>query len=274
MTKSILKTSKNPITLQCTCKSRSDLSEFMRLLNLLSYYGFYGIELNLPDLDILPFRDLSSMLHSYGLTLTYLATGAYAMSHNLSLSCADPVIRRKSIEGCMDNIRYAAEFRCGIIIGYLKNNPQTDLWEPSLYLEDSLARLDEFAQQHQVPILLEATNRYESRVANSLEETMKILSRVNGPMLSLLPDTYHMNIEENRPLEMLSVYQSSFRNLHLSDNNRHYPGLGCISFENYLKKLRDIHYQGTLGIEGIIKNDPEKDLELCVNYLSRLDDLQ
>ena len=256
-----------PVTLQCTYKDSLEMPTFLDLLRLLSDYGFYGIELNLPDLQSLPPQILHSLLNTYGLKLTYIATGAYAKKHEFSLSSSDSEIRRKSIEGCKENIRYAGECNSGIIIGFLKNNPITDKNNALLYLEDSLSQLELFARKHNVPILLEATNRYESSVANTLEETVRITDHIGGQMLSVLPDTYHMNIEESNPLEALDHYQGRYQNIHLSDNNRLFPGLGHISFESYLQKLKSIHYQGLLGIEGNVKHDIMQDLKISVNYL-------
>ena len=265
-----LQTSPNPITLQCTYSDSNNVSEFSALLNQLSHYGFYGIELNLPDLQILPSKELDSLLLTYKLKLTYIATGAFAKSRGLSLSCNDPGLRKKSIEGCRENIRYAGELGAGVIIGFLKNHPGPDQEHAALYLEESLMQLDTFASELNVPILLEATNHYESCVANSLYDTQKILDAVGGRMTSLLPDTYHMNMEESRPLEALDFYQGYYQNIHLSDNNRLFPGLGCLTFENYLSKLNQIHYQGTFGIEGNLKNGITEDLEVCVEYLNRV----
>lgn len=280
-----LKNLTNPVTLQCAYCDRNSLPEFSKLLNLLSRYDFYGIELNLPDLKALPPRELSSLLRTYGLSLTYIATGVYARNQGLSLSASDPKLRQKSVDGCMENIRFASDLGAGIIIGYLKNHPDpasapSDPAQPALYLQESLAQLDDFAKTLNVPILLEATNRYESCVANALADTCQIamqaaaLSSGNDTadhsMISILPDTYHMNIEESHPLEALGIYQGHYQNIHLSDNNRYFPGLGCLAFENYFNKLNTIHYQGTFGIEGILKNGIEEDLEVCVDYLNRL----
>ncbi len=280
-----LKNSTNPVTLQCTFHDKNSLPEFSKLLNLLSLYGFHGIELNLPDLKALHAGELHALLHTYELSLTYIATGVYARNRGLSLSAANPELRRKSIEGCKENILYAADFGAGIIIGYLKNHPEpepisSDRADAIQYLQESLAQLDDFAKRQNVPILLEATNRYESCVANSLADTCQIAMQATGQktdsdmaknsMLSILPDTYHMNIEESHPLEALDMYKGCYRNIHLSDNNRYFPGLGCLAFENYLNQLNAIHYQGTFGIEGMLKNGIAEDLDICVNYLGRV----
>lgn len=270
-----LRNSRNPVTLQCTFYDRNGITEFAGLLSLLSRHGFYGIELNLPDLEALPAGDLRGLLRAYDLSLTYIATGIYARRRGLSLSSADPEVRQKSIEGCMENIRYASDLGAGIIIGYLKNHPEpdntgADQADTVLYLAESLQKLDCFARTQGVPMLLEATNRYESSVANSLCDTHQIIELTGGSMISILPDTYHMNIEESHPLEALSIYQSCYQNIHLSDNNRYFPGLGCLDFESYLRRLNAIHYQGTFGIEGILKNGITEDLEVCAEYLSRV----
>ncbi|GLC81933.1 TIM barrel protein [Lacrimispora brassicae] len=268
--KNILKNSKNPVTLQCTYSDSIEMPTFLELLHQLSDYGLYGIELNLPDLKVLSPKTLLSLLNTYQLNLTYIATGAYAKKRGFSLSSSDSDLRRRSIEGCKENIRYAGECHSGIIIGYFKNNPLYDKTHALLYLEDSLTQLELFARSHQVPILLEATNRYESGVANTLQDTVEITDHVGGQMLSVLPDTYHMNIEESNPLEALDLYQGRYQNIHLSDNNRYFPGMGHISFESYLQKIDSIHYQGTLGIEGNINHNLIKDLEITVSYLSKI----
>ncbi len=264
-----LKTREFPFTLQCTYRRPSELAEFRHLLSLLSEMGFYGIELNLPNLDVISPLELRELLTSYNLTMTYVATGAYAKQRQLSLSASDPVLRREAIEGGKRNIDYAAEMGCGIILGFYKNRPQTDTLTPEHYLEQSLLELDAYAASRQVPVLLEATNRYESRVANALEDTAAYLQRANTSMFTILPDTYHMNIEESSPFQALIMQKESFRNIHFSDNNRFFPGYGCVRFSEYLDTLRTIQYQGTIGIEGNLKQDYETDLSICVNHLNQ-----
>lgn len=260
-----------PITLQCSLDSASSLGSFTNLLDLLSGCGLYGIELNLMELSSISTGQLERMLARQNLKLTYIATGAYAKHRHLSISSFDSEIRKASIEGCKENIRYAASLGAGIIIGYLKNNaPLENKKEAELLLEASLSELGEFAEEEQVAVLLEATNRYESCVANSISETAAIVQKIGCPSLSLLPDTYHMNIEEGRPLDALATHRGFYHNLHLSDNNRFFPGLGCIDFSRYLKQLDELHYQGTLGIEGILQRDLKTDLQRSVAYLAEI----
>lgn len=246
------------------------MASFTVLLKLLSEYGFSGIELNLPDLSAISVNALQKLLNASKLQLTYIATGAYAKVRGFSLSSPDPVLRRKSIEGCKENIRYASQFHCGIIIGLFKNQPYDKKENAEHYLTDSLIRLNDFAEKLNVQILLEATNRYESCVANALADTFQIVCRTKSPMISILPDTFHMNMEERDPFQALRIYSGYYPNIHLSDNNRFFPGMGCIPFERYIQTLDELHYHGTLGIEGRILQNTENDLEIAVRRLSPL----
>lgn len=263
-----LHSSRYPVTLQCTYQGSEEMASFTALLKLLSKYGFSGIELNLPDLSAISDNTLQKLLGSLELRLTYIATGAYAKARGFSLSSPDPVLRRKSIEGCKENIRYASQFHCGIIIGFFKNQPSDKKENAEHYLTDSLIQLSDFARELNVQILLEATNRYESSVANALTDTFQIVHQIGSPMISILPDTFHMNIEECDPFHALRVCSGHYPNVHLSDNNRFFPGMGCIPFERYIQTLDDLQYQGTLGIEGNILQNPETDLEITVRRLS------
>lgn len=268
MNRSGLENSPFPITLQCTFPPPGKTDSFLKLLDLLSRRGFYGIELNLEDLRSISPHRLTGLLDSFGLKLTYLATGVFARAHGYSLSTSDPHARQSAIDGCRENLYYASECGCGIIIGFMKNNPLTDTCSPEFYLEESLRELTPLAGSLHVPILLEATNHYESRVANSLAQTLEIVQSTDPDVLSVLPDTYHMNIEESDPFRALERCRGHFPNLHISDNNRLFPGLGCIQFPRYIQKLEELHYHGTLGIEGNLKYGYERDLEIASSYLS------
>lgn len=265
-----LHSSRYPVTLQCTYPGSEETAPFATLLKLLSEYGFSGIELNLPDLSAISVNTLQKLLDSSKLQLTYIATGAYAKVRGFSLSSPDPILRRKSIEGCKENIRYAGQFHCGIIIGLFKNQPSDKKENAEHYLTDSLIQLSDFAEKFNVQILLEATNRYESCVANALADTFQIVCQTKSPVISILPDTFHMNIEERDPFQALRVYRGHYPNVHLSDNNRFFPGMGCIPFEHYIQILDDLQYHGTLGIEGAILQNTKTDLEIAVRRLSPL----
>ena len=266
----LLENSTFPLTLQCTFSGMKGEDSFLQLLELLSSYGFYGVEVNVKDLSAISPDSLMKRIRSFGLHMTYLATGVYANTRGYSLSSASPDRRRESVAGCRENIQYAAECGCGVIIGFFKNTPAVDTVTPELYFEESLRELAPLARRLHVPILLEATNHYESRIANSLEQAADLAGRIDPSIITVLPDTYHMNIEESNPLGALAACGMNFPNIHFSDNNRFFPGFGFIPFEKYAAKLSDLHYEGTIGIEGNLKYSYEQDLEHTASYLANI----
>ena len=56
------------------------------------------------------------------------------------------------------------------------------------------------------PVYIEATNHYEALLANTLADAASFAVNANGP-LWILPDTYHMNIEEKDIYAPLQKHQ-------------------------------------------------------------------
>jgi sugar phosphate isomerase/epimerase len=108
-----------------------------------------------------------------------------------------------------------------------------------------------------VPLLIEATNHDESAVANN-------------PFVRILPDTFHMNIEERDQFESLAKYAALYDSLHISDNNRYFPGFGAVRFAGLFKFLLDNGYSGGLAIEGNVRQDLLSDIRGTMEYLTPL----
>ena len=258
------------VTVQTVLESADRLEEFESRLSLLHELGFYGLELNLPELDIITPEALKALLERYDLTLTYVATGAYAKKHGLSLSTADEEKRTAAVKGALENTRYAEQMDAGIILGFFKGGPAADSDDPEHFFRQSLSELCRDKAQS-VPVLAEATNRKETCVLRTLADGERLLSEINCPSLFILPDTYHMAIEETDAFDAVSGIISHVRNIHISDSNRFFPGFGDIDFASLLRKLRSIGFGGTLGIEGNLTKDFESDIRSCVDYLCSLD---
>ena len=124
-----------------------------------------------------------------------------------------------------------------------------------------------FAERGDVSICVEATNRYESCVANTLDDTRRLLAGVSTGVLEILPDTFHMNIEEKDAAAALEDNKDFYRSIHLSDNNRFLPGFGAIDFEKTLRHLKRIGYRGGMALEGNIQNTFASDLIEATTYL-------
>lgn len=257
-----------PLAVQTVLPGEYRSRVFQKRLSLLQELGFSGIELNIAYPEKVDPADLRALLGEHGLRLTMFASGATAKAEGRSLSDEDDTVRADSIRRCKELVDYAAEFGAGVIVGFLKGGVSPDGEEARQRFRDSIASLEAHVRDRQIPLLIEATNRYESAVANSLQDAADLIQGFDNPYLRILPDTFHMNIEERNMAGALIKHRSLYDSVHISDNNRLFPGLGAIDFFAVLRFLSDMGYRGGVAIEGNIRDSFEQDLEASVAVLA------
>ena len=258
-----------PLSIQLTLPEayRED-EHFRQVLESLRRHGFSGVELNIVRLEQIDPQELESFLYQFNLKMTMFASGAAAKASGLSLSSEDADLRARSAAGCVKFIEFAGQFDAGVIVGFLKGGPAQDREKARRVFQESLRTIAPRALELQVPVLIEATNRYEAAVAISLDDTFGLIAAAGGnPFLKMLPDTFHMNIEERDQFDALTRHAALYDSLHISDNNRYFPGLGAIRFDRIVDFLKDRGYRGGLAIEGNIKEDLLSDIRESMNYL-------
>ena len=259
-----------PVTVQCSLEYSNELSELQQFLEEINMLGFYGIELNLADPNLICPDKLKCMLKKNNLKMTYLATGLFGRYHGFCLGTDQQELRRRSVQGFLQQMKYAEAMECGVVLGYFKGSPELTRLNGKENLAQSLAEI--LKESPKAAILLEATCHYETAVINALSEALDMLERLgNPPSLYILPDTCNMHIEEREPENALECAAGRFHNIHFSDSNDCFPGLGGIYFKRVLKKLEDIHYHGTVCLEaGQYKSGRIEDLRKSVTYLCSL----
>ncbi len=256
-----------PLSIQLPAVDDLYSSTIRRKFLLLQKYGFSGVELNITNLTATDPQQLKKYLADFGLKMTMLASGALAIKHNLSLSHENKTIRKNAVQIGRQIIQYAAEFDAGVILGFMKGAAGEKRETAQKLFQESLHQIGEAALKSKVPVLIEATNHYESSVANTVAEAASLIKGFDNPYLRVLPDTYHMNIEEESPFGALVKYQDLYDSLHISDNNRFYPGLGRLDFFALFAFLAEIGYEGGVAIEGNLKHSFTEDLEMSLEYL-------
>jgi len=58
--------------------------------------------------------------------------------------------------------------------------------------------------------------------------------------------------------------------VHISDNNRYFPGFGAIDFSNVFNILKEMNYQGQIVIEGNIQQSFTEDIRRSADFLAQL----
>jgi D-psicose/D-tagatose/L-ribulose 3-epimerase len=260
-----------PLAIQFALPPRyRDDRDLAETLDGLRAAGFRGVELNIADPFAVDWADLFAFLKEHGLAMFRFASGLTAKTRSLSLSAADEETRLRSVAASRQIVRALAGTGIGIIIGFLKGPVAADRDAARRRFVQSLADLVPDAAAHGVPLVVEATNRYESSVANALDDTAALLpaSDARGRWAQILPDTFHMNIEERDTPGALVHHAALFSSIHLSDNNRLFPGFGAISFGPIIGTLRRIGWKGFLAIEGMTTKGLLADARAAVEALA------
>ncbi len=258
-----------PISIQTVLPEqyRQD-DEFQKNLKTLQEFGFYGVELNIAHPDRVELADVISFLQEFDLKMTMFASGLTAKTDQLSLSSSDPETRQRSVKKCQEIIDFVAGTGMGIIVGFLKGGAIPDIPKAKACFAESVQQISPYAAGKKVPILIEATNRYESAVSNSIADAVEFIKDLHNPFMRILPDTYHMNIEEADGFGALEKYAEYYNSFHISDNNRYFPGFGAIKFNEVIQFLKNRGYKGGLAIEGNIKQSFIEDVKTSLEYLS------
>ena len=241
--------------------------EFGGLLDEMGVIGLAGVELNIADPWNTDLRRLVDLLNSKKLKLLNFASGLTAKTFGLSLSSLEEEARKKAVDRCADLINLFSGLTDGIIIGYFKGPPSPEVAEARGQFGRSLEVLVPVAESAGVTFVVEATNRYESSVANSLDDSWDLIRPFADSRVKILPDTFHMNIEEPDMPAAFKNHIEHYCSVHLSDNNRFFPGFGAIDFGPLFTHFSSIGFAGDVAIEGNIKGSFLEDLKTSASGL-------
>ncbi len=162
-------------------------------------------------------------------------------------------VRKKSIDYMKKTIDFASEQDCHMAIVYpgefLKPVPLADPEDEFKYGVESMRISTEYAQKHDVTLCLEAWNRYDNHLINTLAEAVRWVKAVDMPNIGVHGDFFHMQFEEKDMYQALIDQKDYLVHIHLSDSGREAPGTGSHDFVKILQTLKDIGYDGYLALE-------------------------
>jgi D-psicose/D-tagatose/L-ribulose 3-epimerase len=107
------------------------------------------------------------------------------------------------------------------------------------------------AQAAGVKCAIEALNRFESHLLNTMEQAASYVKRVNHPNFGTMYDTFHANIEEKDAVGCIATVHATgkLNHVHISENDRGTPGTGHAPCREAIRKLVSLGYNGWLTIE-------------------------
>ena len=117
----------------------------------------------------------------------------------------------------------------------------------------TLSQVAELAERHDVVYSLEQLNTKVDHAGYPLphtEDVVRLIEQVGSPRIRLLCDIYHVQIEEGNVIQSLRDYHSYIGYVHVADvPGRHEPGTGEINYPRIVSTLREIGYDGVIGME-------------------------
>ena len=229
--------------------------------------GFDAVELFAPGPKAVEEGTLRTMLADSGLELAAVGTGAGWVIHKLSLTDADPAVRKKAREFVRSMIDFGGPHGAPAIIGSMQGRWQgTVTKEEALgHLGEALVELGDHARQYGVPLIYEPLNRYETNLCNTQADGVALLARHSGLNVRLLADLFHMNIEERTLPQGLRDGGARIGHVHFVDSNRRPAGGGDLDFGRVAATLREIGYDGYASAEAFPLPDSDTAARMTID---------
>lgn len=219
-------------------------------------YGYAGVDLFLRDCREIDGCTLLKATEMHGIKIVMLSAMSDLIRSGITLGNEDKQIREEFLEQAKLHLEQAAHVQAFVPVGYSRGS--LDKREPSVYsdvLVESLIRYDALAGQFGVKLVLEPINRYEIDTVNTAFDAVDLIRRGNLKNTGLLLDFFHMNIEETTIEQVIRESRELLWHVHFSDSNRLAPGFGHSPMQKYYKVLKEIGYEGFLGMEVLPRPD-------------------
>lgn len=231
---------------------------FLPITERLKKIGYDGIECFMEERKVTAYKNLGSHLHSIGLEATcVLGLGPDENPASESKTTRDKaVIRLKEAIDCAHAIN--SKIICGPFhsaFAYFgeRHPPQDNEYQWSA---EVLREAGEYAAQAGIVLTLEALNRFECYLCNTMDQLTSLINKVSHPNVKAMFDTHHANIEEKKIGDAIRKVAPVLAHVHISENDRGTPGDGHIAWDEVFSALAGINYKGWLTIEAFTRNDP------------------
>ena len=111
---------------------------------------------------------------------------------------------------------------------------------------------------------IEPVNRYETHLVNTVQQGLDLLEAIDAPNVFLHLDTYHMNIEEKGFAGPIEAAGKRLKYIHLSESDRGTPGTGNVHWDDVMRGLAAVGYDGDLVMESFVDVNPDIARATCM----------
>ena len=220
--------------------------------------GYDGVECLIGSPDEKACKRFGDHVHSIGLE----TTAVFVVGKDQNPADPDAGVRAAGLERIKWGIDRAYDMQATILAGpfhsahgvFAKHAPQDEEYSRSA---EVLHAAGVYAAQAGVVLALEAVNRFECYLCNTMEQLHRLVTTTGHPNVQAMYDTHHANIEEKKTRNAIYKIAPVLAHVHISENDRGTPGDGHVQWEETFASLAAIQYNGWLTIEAFSRNDPD-----------------
>ncbi len=237
-----------------------------------AHLGYDGVELALRDAQELDASRIANARDEYGLEIPVLSTGRVSAEGKVSFTHPDRLVRRRAVETVQGLIRLAGRLGSKVNVGRVRGSiadGETRETAEARFIECMRACAD-LAGELGVQMLIEPINRYEINFINNIPDALEVLDRLARPNVAVMPDVFHMNIEDANLAASFAQAGPRVGYVHVADSNRHAPGHGHLNFVEIVDSLRHIGYDGYLTAEILPYPDPDTAAADTIAFMRRV----
>jgi sugar phosphate isomerase/epimerase len=243
--------------------------DLCRCIDRCADLGYDGVELALRDTSQVEVLRMKERLAATGLQVACISTGQVFAADNLYFTHPDIVIRNRAVDRIIDMIRLASEFNAKVNMGRVRGTihaEDTSGIARQRYI-DCVCRCADIAEPLGVELLVEPVNRYEVNFINNCAEGVDLIRETGRRGSRLMPDSFHMNIEDASFRDALLQARDFIGYIHVADSNRLAPGWGHIPFDEIFTALEVIGYDDWITVEILPEPDPDSAAHQAVQFL-------
>jgi D-psicose/D-tagatose/L-ribulose 3-epimerase len=221
------------------------------LLQDIKATGYDGVEIPIFEGQPDDYMRLGAMLDRIGLERTAVT----AMGDpSMNLISPDAATRKKGVAYMRWALDCAAALGASKISGPMHSTlghfsgtgPTTAEKKRSVASQRAIG---EHAAKRGVTVCLEALNRFECYLLNTMDDLAEHIDAIGHPNIRGMYDTFHANIEEADPIAAYTRNVRAFGHIHISENDRGVPGRGNIPWKETFRAIRKSGYDDWLTIE-------------------------
>lgn len=222
--------------------------------------GFNGVELALKSAEDIDRNQLEAWLSKNNMEVSCISTGQVFAVLKLYFTHPKKEVRDKAICIFTDLINLAKDYgkiiNVGRVRGFIDEN-QTKAQAEELFL-DTANKICEVANKNDVTIIIEPVNRYEINFVNNLDQGAELIRKLDFKNIGLMPDTFHMNIEDDVFSSSLIRNTDLVKYVHFADSNRLSPGCGHLDFDDVFDGLYKANFNGWISVEILPEPNPDE----------------